>query len=64
MLGACFANPGEVAVRLDYAFSNAGAMTLAFGGEMILAGLMAQIASKALRSLWGGEEVVRNPRLQ
>jgi len=54
VLGAYFTIPGEAAVRLDYAFSNAGAITLSFAGEMLVAGLVAQIASMVLQSLWGG----------
>ena len=31
--------------RLDFALSNAGIVTLAFGGEMLVAGIVAQIIS-------------------
>lgn len=42
--------------RLDFALSNAGIVTLAFGGEMLIGGLVAQIVSAALPNLWGGKQ--------
>jgi len=42
--------------RLDFAVSNAGAVTLAFGGEMLAAGVAAQIISVAFPALWGGKQ--------
>ncbi len=42
--------------RLDFALSNAGIVTLAFGGEMLIAGIVAQIISKAFPALWGGRQ--------
>ncbi len=51
--GAFFSVPGIPAVRLDYALSNAGAATLAFGGEMLLGGLVVQILVSAFPSAWG-----------
>jgi PAS domain S-box-containing protein len=44
----------SVTERLDYAFSNAGVVGLAFGGEMLLAGLAAQIIAMAFPAQWGG----------
>ena len=54
VLGAYFNISGEATVRLDYALSNVGAITLAFAGEMLVAGLVTQIISMAFPSLWGG----------
>ncbi len=43
----------SVTQRLDYAFSNLGVVSLAFGGEMLIAGLVAQFVSAALPRRWG-----------
>jgi signal transduction histidine kinase len=37
--------------RLDFALSNAGVVTLAFGGEMLIGGVIAQIVSMAMPSV-------------
>ena len=42
--------------RLDFALSNAGVVTLAFGGEMLVAGIVAQIVSTAFPTRWGGKQ--------
>ena len=42
--------------RLDFALSNSGIVTLAFGGEMLIAGIVAQVVSVALPGLWGGKQ--------
>lgn len=42
--------------RLDFALSNAGIATLAFAGEMLIGGLVAQIVSVALPNVWGGKQ--------
>lgn len=42
--------------RLDFALSNAGVVTLAFGGEVLIAGLVAQIVSFAFPASWGGKQ--------
>jgi PAS domain S-box-containing protein len=39
--------------RLDYAFSNLGVVSLAFAGEMLVAGLAAQIIAVVFRNRWG-----------
>ena len=59
VLGAYFNISGEATVRLDYALSNVGAVTLAFAGEMLVAGLVAQIVSRAFPTLWGGQREVQ-----
>jgi hypothetical protein len=59
VLGAYFAIPGEATVRLDYALSNVGAVALAVVGEMLIAGLVAQIVSAAFSSAWGGQREVQ-----
>ena len=40
--------------RLDYAISNAGMASLSFAGEMLIAGLVAQIIAITFPSQWGG----------
>ncbi len=45
-----------VAARLDFALSNAGVTGLAFGGEMLVAGLVAQLAAAAFPSAWGSRQ--------
>ncbi|MGB7873431.1 MAG: ATP-binding protein [Anaerolineales bacterium] len=59
MLGAYFTVTGETTARLDYALSNVGAVTLAFAGEILVAGLVAQIVSTAFSSTWGGQREVQ-----
>ena len=59
VLGAFFTISGEATIRLDYALSNVGAVTLAFAGEMLVAGLVAQILAMASPSLWGGQREVQ-----
>src|SRR5215207_9585459 len=43
----------SVTERLDYAFSNLGIVSLAFAGEMLVAGLAAQIIATVFRNRWG-----------
>jgi PAS domain S-box-containing protein len=45
-----------VTARLDFALSNLGVVTLAFGGEMLVAGVVAQIISIAFPAVWGGKQ--------
>jgi signal transduction histidine kinase len=54
VLGGFFAVVGDASIsqRLDYAFSNLAAVSLAFGGEMLVAGLLATLVSSSKR--WGG----------
>lgn len=42
--------------RLDFALSNAGTVTLAFGAEMLAGGIVAQVIAMAFPSLWGGRQ--------
>ena len=44
----------SVSERLDYALSNAGVASLAFAGEMLVAGLVAQVLAIAFPLRWGG----------
>ena len=44
------------AARLDFAISNAGISALAFSGEMILAGIVAQLTAAVFPSAWGAKE--------
>lgn len=45
--------------RLDFALSNAGVVTLAFGGEMLIAGMVAQVISLAFPSVWGSKQTLQ-----
>lgn len=45
-----------ITARLDFALSNAWVVTLAFGGEMLAGGLVAQIVSMAFPQVWGGKQ--------
>jgi len=45
--------------RVDYAISNAGAAGLSFAGEMLVAGLVAQVIAVALPKSWGGVGVLQ-----
>ena len=42
--------------RLDFAISNALVVTLAFGGEMLIGGLVSQIISTMFPANWGGKQ--------
>ena len=55
MLGLFFSIPSniQVAARLDFALSNSGIATLTFGGEMLIAGVVAQLSVAAFPSAWG-----------
>jgi hypothetical protein len=55
LLGAFFniSTTASVTQRLDYAFSNLGVVSLAFGGEMLVAGLVAQLAAASFPRRWG-----------
>lgn len=56
VFSAFFSVPASTSVtaRLDYALSNAGIVSIAFGGEMLIAGLVAQIFAIAYPVRWGG----------
>jgi PAS domain S-box-containing protein len=49
----------SVTQRLDYAFSNLGVVSLAFGGEMLIAGLVAQFVSAGLPTRWGSTTLLQ-----
>ncbi|HEU4746322.1 MAG TPA: histidine kinase dimerization/phospho-acceptor domain-containing protein, partial [Anaerolineales bacterium] len=55
VLGTLFTLSASASVteRLDYAFSNLGVVSLAFAGEMLVAGLAAQIIATVFRNRWG-----------
>jgi len=59
VVGAYFTITGDATVRLDYALSNAGAVTLAFASEMLLAGLVTQVIALALPTVWGGKREIQ-----
>lgn len=42
--------------RLDFAISNAGITALAFGGEMLIGGIVAQVISMAFPKVWGSKQ--------
>jgi signal transduction histidine kinase len=45
--------------RLDFAISNAGVVTLAFAGEALVAGIVAQIISIFFPQMWGGKQTLQ-----
>ena len=45
--------------RLDFALSNAGIVTLAFGGEMLVAGIVTQIISMFFPAMWGSAQALQ-----
>lgn len=45
--------------RLDFAISNLGMTTLAFGGEVLVGGLLAQIISITFPKLWGNQQTLQ-----
>jgi len=47
------AESASAAARLDFAVSNFGVVALAFGGELLVAGLIAQGAAMFFPALWG-----------
>jgi len=56
VLGAFFSASSFATVteRMDYAISNAAGVALAFGGEMLVAGLVMQMLSIAFPAAWSG----------
>jgi len=57
VLAAFFTLDAPATARLDFALSNAGVSTLAFAGEMLVAGLVAQAVSMAFPAAWGGKQL-------
>jgi PAS domain S-box-containing protein len=53
VIGIFLTVPGQVAVRLDYALSNAGVAALSFSGEVLFAGLVMQVLTAFFPSAWG-----------
>lgn len=45
--------------RLDFALSNAGVTTLAFAGEMLAAGIVAQVISVFFPQMWGSKKMLQ-----
>jgi PAS domain S-box-containing protein len=56
VIGAFFTISAPATARLDFALSNAGVSTLAFAGEMLVAGIVGQLVFMAFPSVWGGKE--------
>lgn len=56
VVGAFFTLDTAAAARLDFALSNVGVSTLAFAGEMLVAGLVAQVAAMSFPKVWGGRQ--------
>lgn len=56
VLGTLFTLPASVSMtgRLDYALSNLGVASLTFAGEMLVAGIAAQVIALAFPNYWGG----------
>ncbi len=61
VLGALFTLSASTTVteRLDYALSNLGVVSLAFAGEMLVAGIAAQIIRMVFPNRWGGLGMLR-----
>jgi len=59
VVGAYFTITGDATIRLDYALSNVGIVTLAFAGEMLVTGLVAQVIAIAFPTLWGGHREIQ-----
>jgi PAS domain S-box-containing protein len=53
IVGAFLTAPGQTAVRLDYALSNAGIAALSFAGEVFFGGLVMQIFAIFFPNAWG-----------
>lgn len=53
------ASTTPVTARLDFALSNAGIVLLAFGGEALIGGIVAQVISIAFPVMWGGKQSVQ-----
>jgi len=53
LLSALFTIQAPLTARLDFALSTMGANALAFGGEMLVAGILAQVFSVAFARYWG-----------
>src|ERR1051325_1771682 len=49
----------SVTGRLDYALSNLGVVSLTFAGEMLVAGLVAQVIAMVFPNRWGGLGILR-----
>jgi signal transduction histidine kinase len=53
---------GEISIpataRLDFALSNAGIITLTFGGEMLVAGVVGQVLALAFPMRWGANQTL------
>ena len=49
----------EITARLDFAISNVGVTTLAFAGEMLVAGIIAQILVNIFPDAWGHNQPLK-----
>jgi PAS domain S-box-containing protein len=49
----------SVTERLDYSLSNLGVVSLAFAGEMLVAGIAAQIIATVFPNRWGGLSILQ-----
>ncbi len=56
LIGAFFSTAASVTARLDYALSNLGIASFSFGIEMLVGGLIAQVAATAFSAAWGRDE--------
>jgi signal transduction histidine kinase/HAMP domain-containing protein len=63
ILSALFTQWGNAATpitaRLDFALSNLGITTFAFGGEMLIGGVIAQIVSVTFPKMWGSKQALQ-----
>lgn len=58
LISASLAVDGTVAIRLDFALNQAGMRWLAIAGELLFAGILAEIVVIALPTAWGGHGVL------
>ncbi|RPJ18098.1 MAG: HAMP domain-containing protein, partial [Chloroflexi bacterium] len=61
VIGALFTLSASTSVteRLDYALSNLGAVSLTFAGEMLIAGIAAQVIALVFPNSWGGHRLLQ-----
>jgi PAS domain S-box-containing protein len=59
VFGAFFSILGALAVRLDYALTNVAPAMLAASGELLVAGIFAQVIAAASASAWGHKEALQ-----
>jgi signal transduction histidine kinase/HAMP domain-containing protein len=61
VLSALFSGSSSASItgRLDYALSNLGMVSLTFAGEMLIAGIAAQVIANVFPNRWGGPGILQ-----